>query len=766
MVAIMDIYNTTNSQECVDSFGRADIVDLCSIDKFSRDEIFISIVECYIVSRIRKGEVHRWISEILQSNSYGPRDLLDNNGQFLINASGRVFNSIVKLYSFLNNKSRIDSAVVLGASVGIKYDSVFGFRNKDLYYDGVETSSHRDYLFENNVPHSIKIREDTYSLCMTIYIRNIASDVIGGIVVYKFGEDCILLPAHVEEVKTEHPRPRYYLCIGRRARALRLINEDLIEMNTASLIVFFDNPIVADLFQKKVHDSYLVFDKDVVGTSFFGGYSEIDSVNFSCLCGHDIILVPSESKESYLNMLDYAKKIEISGAKSVLICNEPYVLHEASASNALRNSKFGKYVEQNTVNFLLKEIFLLVNRLKKLSFTPNNYLLWCIKYELINGAECKVDNSCLMNASEFIELYSADDCEQVNLFDNLISLDNFTLIYGPSNAGKGMLLLTMLHSIAYKIKSFRFEVKKPRKVMLIDGETGVKRLRERFYQLSKAYPYEDIYKNNLWFISLRDTDIFSEDFFNEGNRKFLINLLKEHGISVVALDNLFSICHESSISDKTVSRIIDFAKEMASIGVATIFSHHTNKEGEMHGSRKLHNLMQNIIKIEGKESIDTGIFKDIDDKFLAFQGALISIKYEKCKEYIELENSKSVFFLNKPTINSEPSRWIDLIGDYDGKDENILGKHRENDEDVKNIVEHGASDGDQSSLSNINDLTGEERNIYEFIKSKIKTKKKEIVEFSGFKEHRITEILSILIERNLIYKEGNTSDTCYILNHP
>jgi len=581
-----------------------------------------------------------------------------------------------------------------------------------------------------------------------------SSDVISAIVLYRLGEKYIALPAHVKENKTEHPIPRYYLYIGRHNKMLRLINEDLIERNPNSLVVFFENPIVADLFQKKVHDSQLVSDKDGIGTSFFGGHSEIDNANFERLYGRDVVLVPSISRDSYLNMLEYAKRMEDIGAKSVSICPEPYILNKKSIFCAGLAGAWEQYVAQRAVDFLSQEMSMLLTRLEKIKLTTQQFFAWCAKHGLIVNSDEKIDSALLMNASECMALYSASDCEQAMTFDRLISVDNFTLIYGPSNAGKGMFLLTMLHSIAYKVNSFGFKVNKPRKVLLVDGESGTRRLNERFHQLSEAYPYEVLYRNNLWFLSLRDSNKFSGSFFSEENKKIFIKLIQDNEIDVVAIDNLFSICRAETISETTVEKIISFSQEMAGIGVATIFAHHTNKKGEVHGSQKLRNLMQNMIKIEGIDSINDEERSNLGDCFLESPGALINISFEECKEYPEIQNEKFLFFIKKPTGSSKASPWIDLIHDKDDGNKQELV--------AKTITDNGG----QENFKNVESLSNDGEKVYDFIKERIKTTKKVIVESLGLKEHRASDILKSLVDKNLIYKSGSTSDTHYTLTPP
>ena len=760
----MDVCNKMSSKKWAENVGEINQVDLYGIDKFSKDEIFISVVEYYIVDGIRKNDAPRWIKDLEGAKYFRSVDFFDRNGQFSMRHEGRNFRSVVDLYSFVRNVTRIKAAIDLGNAVKMAYDSVFGVGSKELYHDGTEISSHFDWVFDNNFPGSIKTKDGEYSYSKKIDIKNMSSNVIGSIVVYGLGEKFIALPAHVEENVDEHPLPRYYLHIGRCNQVLRLINEDLIVINPDSLVVFFDNPILADLFQKKVHDSQLVSDEVVIGTSFFGGYSGIDSVNFDRLYGKDVVLVPSISRESYLHMLEYAKRIEDIGVKSVTICPEPYVLCEVCCSGADLTGKWDQYVAQRAVDFMSQEMLLLVNRLKKIALTPQQFLVWCVKHDLIVNLEETVDSSLLMNASEWLALCHASDFEQSMSFDRLISVDNFTLIYGLSNAGKGMFLLTMLHSIAYKISSFGFKVSKPRKVLLIDGESGVRRLKERFRQFSEAYPYEVLYRNNLWFLSLRDSNDFSGSFFSEENQKIIIKLIKDNGINVVAIDNLFSICRFETISEKTVDKIISFSKEMAGIGVAIIFAHHANKHGEAHGSQKLRNLMQNIIKIEGKESIKSDELSSIGDCFLEAPGALINISYEECKEYPDIQAKKFLFFLKKPLGDSNPSQWVDLIHGKD--DENIreVAEQKEDTQDGADDLETNVENGAQTNFENVEGLNDDEKKVFYFIKEKIKVKKKEIVDSLDLKPYVVSDILLVLIKRNLIYKEGRSSDRYYILS--
>ncbi|WP_084158795.1 AAA family ATPase [Solidesulfovibrio alcoholivorans] len=762
-----------NNEEWIKCVGERNLIDLYDVDRFIKDDIFISVVEYYYSTNIKNSHVPRWISNLNTAMYAEPAMLFDRDNNFVVRYDGMAMNSVVEAYSILNNLTKINAASSLGQEIKINSESLFGLFNVQRHQDQPEISNKFNYPVGEYLPGQIETRDGHFKLDRVVYIKNISGNISGGIVVYKSDKRYVALPAHVKKYDQSNGHPCYEMHLGRASKLLRLVNEDLIEKNREAVVVFFENPVVADFFQKKIHDSALVYDKDVVVTTFFGGFPEMDNVYFDRLYGRDVVLVPSISRNSYLNMLEYAKKIEAIGARSVLICPEPYVLYDGGDCNITFNGKWEQYVAQNAISFLPKEASLLVNRIKKLSLSMKQFEAWCVKHDLVDNPESNVDDTFLMNASEMVDLLSASNYKQYRFFDSLIAFDNFTLIYGPSNAGKGMLLLTFLHSIAYKINSFGFKVEHPRKVLLVDGESGVKKLRQRFSQLAEAYPYEDLYKDNLLFISLRDTKKLSGNFFSNDNQILLIKLIKDNGISVVALDNLFSILREQTMAEKAVSEIINFAEKMAEIGVASIFAHHTNKEGGMHGSQKLHNLMQNVIKIAGKESAEKGYFKGVDEKFLKKPGALINVTYEKCKEYIELENNQSVFFLNKPMIDSKASKWVNLSSEDDGDNEQDVEEFvtatNTCADTIEDYVESDAAEDNvesenQSSSCNNPELTDQENQIFEFIKENVKTKKKEIVKYTKIKEHRVKEILFSLLGKGLIRKEGSTSDTFYIVS--
>jgi len=167
----MDTCNEMSNKEWADNVGETNLVNLYNIDRFSKDEIFISVVEYYIVTDIRTKGVPSWIQNLLDSNYFEPDNLFDRNGHFLMRHGGRTFSSVVDLYSFVYNATRISAAVDLGNTVKMAYDSVFGVSSKNLYRDEIEVCSHRDKIFENILPGSVKTRDGVYSFFEKIHIK-------------------------------------------------------------------------------------------------------------------------------------------------------------------------------------------------------------------------------------------------------------------------------------------------------------------------------------------------------------------------------------------------------------------------------------------------------------------------------------------------------------------------------------------------------------------------------------------------------------------
>ena len=189
-------------------------------------------------------------------------------------------------------------------------------------------------------------------------------------------------------------------------------------------------------------------------------------------------------------------------------------------------------------------------------------------------------------------------------------------VYAAPGIGKTTFAITFSIAAALGQSFLHWEVKRPWKVIYIDGEMEASDMRER---ITAAANYFNVKPTNI-----ENFQILSADL-NDGVLPDIGNILAHERYKsmfewaeVIILDNISSLWISSKENDADAwSPIRKWLSEIKSTGRSVVLIHHANKSGTSRGSSKRHDALDTVIRLERPFSYEQQ------------DGAVFEIHYEK-----------------------------------------------------------------------------------------------------------------------------------------
>jgi hypothetical protein len=209
-----------------------------------------------------------------------------------------------------------------------------------------------------------------------------------------------------------------------------------------------------------------------------------------------------------------------------------------------------------------------------------------------------------------------------------------TLVVGPPGGGKTFFLLTVAKTVAGAEAEFAglFHADTKRKVCYVDGELSEQDLIKRTEAMKlDSYPNLSLISKS-WFEKHGVLPVLN--LVDEKIRESLSKYFIANEIELVIFDNIYSLCGGMNL-DKAEewSPINDWACQLRSKGIASIWAHHQNKSGTQHGTGSKEWNINNFLMLS-KETPSDGA-----DDVCCFS---ISIKKQR-DQGIKLSGRKYIF---------------------------------------------------------------------------------------------------------------------------
>lgn len=179
--------------------------------------------------------------------------------------------------------------------------------------------------------------------------------------------------------------------------------------------------------------------------------------------------------------------------------------------------------------------------------------------------------------------------------DNLISEASVNVFYGEPGIGKTWTLLSMAVHVAEGTKWLGFEVSEPGNVLIVDEESGERRLLYRLRVVLKGENGNEqtpIYTNSLSGFKLNISQEFA----------YLQKMIEETDAKLLIIDSLSASMDGDENNKQDIQPVFNNLRKLANLtNCAIIVIHHSNKKGGYRGSSAISGSVDLMVKVESKK---------------------------------------------------------------------------------------------------------------------------------------------------------------------
>ena len=546
---------------------------------------------------------------------------------------------IERISTNLNTPS-LDAVRVLGRYMGISPENVFSI---------FPVSERRQMICNSEpqecIPHALNLADGCYQLSHVERQYDFAGYVEQEICVYNNKDgDRFTLMATREMLQNNYGKKIPHLTIGHTPASAYLLGRTEIDRNLDVTVIFPLNLDVSFYLRAMARDSQCVRD-DIAISGLVGGSVAMKCTELSPLLHHRVILIPEFHREGLLAVDDAVSLCRKAGAAEVSIYPWPLLLKEAAHAT----TAWGEEFQRHGIRLDMEESpFLLLKKIEQDAVTPSDFHHILEEYGVLATEKNthEADHPAAITVKRFSELKQGNVDEQQFLPDlgRMFSVGQISLLWGPSNSGKSLVAQTIALALASGSSAFSIKnYSEPRRVLLIDGELTEEELRSRVEQLVSVHA--DFVEENLLFFSLRGAAVENCNIISDNFAKNICETVRDKGIHVVIIDNLITLA--SSATYGKDDDLFALIRNIERNGAAIIIVHHSTKRGDaFKGSSTLASKSQNIIQVDGRDTLMTD--EELEPELgeaLASDGAVVRLRWQKCKIAPSLEGSLRLFKL-------------------------------------------------------------------------------------------------------------------------
>lgn len=510
--------------------------------------------------------------------------------------------------------------------------------------------SERMYIPSNTkpieeIPESLTVGGAQYTLRRTDWQHDFAGFVEQAVCQYQNGQNQFFyLVAARYEVEGRYGMTR--LSIGHApAFAYLLGRTDIDRGRGATVILPLSLDIALELRSLTADSRVLRASPDFIVSGVFGNTAAMKHTEFSPLLHHRVILIPEFYREGLLAVDDAVALCRKAGAAEVSIYPWPLFLTEpAHATTA-----WGEEFQRHGIRLDMEESpFLLLKKIEQDAVTPSDFHHILEEYGVLatekNTHDASHSNAFTVKHLKELKQGNVDEQQFLPDLGRMFSVGQISLLWGPSNSGKSLVAQTIALALASGSSAFSIKnYSEPRRVLLIDGELTEEELRSRVEQLVSVHA--DFVEENLLFFSLRGAAVENCNIISDNFAKNICETVRDKGIHVVIIDNLITLA--SSATYGKDDDLFALIRNIERNGAAVIIVHHSTKRGDaFKGSSTLASKSQNIIQVDGRDTLMTD--EELEPELgeaLASDGAVVRLRWQKCKIAPSLEGSLRLFKL-------------------------------------------------------------------------------------------------------------------------
>ncbi len=413
-------------------------------------------------------------------------------------------------------------------------------------------------------------------------------------------------------------------------------------------IILCEDPFLAHRFNTALEENPDIANSEIIVSTWFGGMHALRKMDFRGLKEREVYFVPAADQTDYKRIAQY---YQFWGNKASSF--KIYPDHMAYTTSDIE-LVFKTILDSSYSLDEYKSVFSQKNKEKK-------------QVDL-NGEHYEAS---YVSAIEVLKELGSTGHSTKNLND-IVSPGYMTLIYGPSNVGKGFVALSIAVAYAAGVGVFNFTSDgKQRKAFYVAGEEPRKDYAAKLKRVMDALDVD--FHPAIGQIIVREDPNWNGVSFKEEKWQQQLELEIKHfrqgstDPCILILDNLTTLYGSNTLS--FVERMYDWLRRLEQeYQLAVVLCHHTNTKDELRGCKDIENLMGTILKLEkirGEKRIIPKSEKDYYSPYMNEDGVLTRINIEKCKVDSQREYTKTGFFLARdPADRAEGPGWVCLSPEY------------------------------------------------------------------------------------------------------
>lgn len=551
----------------------------------------------------------------------------------------------------------------------------FGFTQDNLLASNIFSSKkaqslelglavqHDQYYKDKQIPDGHCIRGRKYEVYHEFLVKGSNQLLNGSLILYKIDEDGqAILPLSIHK-KTDIPsdipfwklkwNDTYYLSLGASQGHLRFVNEDLIADNYDATIVLCEDPFVAAALAKKINLSASTSLDNAVITTWFGGRAALKYINPSALQGRAVIFIP-----------------KVNGAGLEVKEIERFYRH---------------WGERRTVRFSVYPDIADYRDIEQ-----QDDIVECILTEAVGFSDLLRESKVKLTQFGQTTLQEIASCMFEPLPDNLdmipesgesetISLDNIikpyqsTLLFGPTDVGKGFVALTLALAYSAGVGVFGFKPGVAHNVFYIAAEEEKSEFMIKCNRIKSALGISGV-KISFNYCCVREWKEYPDFNLGEKDHREVLEAAVQRFVDIGEAPDLLVFDNIISLYGSETAGFVDKVKRWTDnlesrFQTAILFCHHSNeKTNKMAGRDDIKYGMKNIIRLdparmEGKLQVpeeDRPVYRP----YLEKDGILMRMVFEKIKNAPSRKGKVFGYFLSSAKLGAwesvSPTRVIDI----------------------------------------------------------------------------------------------------------
>ena len=209
--------------------------------------------------------------------------------------------------------------------------------------------------------------------------------------------------------------------------------------------------------------------------------------------------------------------------------------------------------------------------------------------------------------TDIFEMIAADLKDPEPIIAPILFEADLLMIYGWRGCGKTWFSLGLSYAIASGGEFLTWHCRKPRKVLILDGEMRAARLKKRLSLIIAGSDAEAA--EGMLRILTRDMcrdDVDWPDLGRAEGREALVSLIEREAPEVIVIDNLSAWIRsgKGENDEESWRECASFLLQQRARGRAVVLIHHAGKGGQQRGTSRREDILDTVIALKRPDDYD------------------------------------------------------------------------------------------------------------------------------------------------------------------